>query len=111
MEFREKVTQICEKNAVELSEVLRVFSKAETVSGPRYFQHMMEDQRIEVVKAVVDYLTWFLRCRYFRYLDRGQSLKRKPNNREEYLKYKNFVMIPMLRSMLHEHSHNTKLHL
>lgn len=92
---------------MELDDALKVFSKAETVSGPRYFQHMMQDQKIEVVKAVVDYLTWFLMSRYFRYLDRGQSLKRKPNNREEYLKYKNFVMIPMLRSMAHHHAQNS----
>lgn len=40
-EFHDKVVQICAKNSAEIDQVLRVFSKAETVSGPRYFQHMM----------------------------------------------------------------------
>jgi hypothetical protein len=76
-----------------------VFSKAEAISGPRFFQELVSDLESSVAKALIEFILWFLQRRYLRYLD-GPNPRRRPNNRLEYLKYKNLVMVPMLRSML-----------
>lgn len=50
-------------------------------------------------KAVCEYLLWFLDKRYLRYLCGRVTGKQKMTNREEYVRYKNYVMIPMIRRL------------
>lgn len=47
--------------------------------------------------GVCDYLLWFLEVRYMRYLCNKAAGRQKMTNKEEYVKYKNYVMIPMIR--------------
>jgi hypothetical protein len=64
-----------------MDQLVAVFSKAEAISGPRFFQEMVTELNKNVAKALVDYLMWFLKTRYLRYLDRNHSPRRRPNNR------------------------------
>lgn len=63
---------------------------------------MLESKSKKLGKATCDYLLWFLEKRYMRYLCSRAAGRQKMMNKEEYVKYKNYVMIPMIRRMIKE---------
>lgn len=80
-EYRERVKEGCATHGIRTEQLLEVFSKAETISGPRFFHELVAELEHNVARAMIDFLLWFLSRRYLRYLDRGPNPRRRPNNR------------------------------
>ena len=86
---------LCNQNAAFYSEFKEILvSSVELITGPQALKAFLE-VKDDVSKIFQKFLIWYLKEKYLREaLQTGQM-----NNLEKYVEYKNWILLPLLKSV------------